>query len=426
MEKNIMLPNTSLRSWFLLSSSCLTALLVSGSAVAAEEKNDKISQALQGDWGQVTFNLRYRYERVADDGLKTANGDPVRLRLGYLTPKFTGFQAYAAVLGNTPVFLDDYNDSSNGKTEYAVIRDPNEVALDELWLSYETIPDTELKGGRQHIAWDNERFICNAKWRQMGQSFDAVTLLNQSLGNFSAKAAYLWTTLTTESKEVAMQSPLLNLNYSIPKIGSIVGYGLWLDYDDPDDSGSFEYAYSAQTYGLRLNGSPAISERLKLLYTLEYATQSEYQDNPKNFNADYYSIIGGLVAPGKNSFLKKIRGSIGYEVYGSDNDVSFQTPLGANHRYNGWADMFGKSKPSTGLRDLYGTVGGIVAGVKVDLQYHDFKADAGGSSYGTEYDIKVARKFLKHYELLASYSSYDADDYKTDTDKFWLQLTVDF
>jgi len=411
----------------LLSSSCVMVLLSSGVAHATEDAaNNRISQALQGDWGQITFNLRYRFEHVAQDGLKTANGDPIRLRLGYLTPKISGFQAYAAVLGATPIFLDNFNDSSNGKTEYAVIRDPNEVALDQLWLSYETIPDTIVKGGRQHIAWDNERFICNAKWRQMGQSFDSITLLNQSLGNFSAKAAYLWTALTTENKKVHMQSPLINLNYSIPTIGSIIGYGLWLDYDDPDDSGPFDYAYSAQTYGLRLNGSPAISENLKLPYTLEYATQSEYQENPKDFNASYYSIIAGLLVPGNNSAFKNLSGKIGYEVFGSDNNVSFQTPLGANHRYNGWADIFGKTKPSTGLRDLYGTLGVTLAGVKIDLQYHDFKADAGVSDYGSEYDIKVARTFWKHYELLASYSSYNADDYKTDTNKFWLQLTVDF
>jgi hypothetical protein len=215
----------------LCSGTCLTVLLLSGSALATVQvpAKNQFEQASQGDWGKISFNLRYRYERVVDDGLKTANGDPVRLRLSYLTPKFTGFQAYAAVLGSTPVFLDDFNDSSNGKTEYAVIRDPNEVALDELWLTYETIPDTVIKGGRQHIAWDNERFICNAKWRQMGQSFDSVTLLNQSIGNFSAKAAYLWSALTNENKEVDMQSTLINLNYSIPKIGSIIGYGLWLD-----------------------------------------------------------------------------------------------------------------------------------------------------------------------------------------------------
>lgn len=415
------------RTLFIICTVFILLVLITESAIAAESTvNDKITQNLQGDWGQLNFNLRYRFERVEEDGLEKANGDPIRLRIGYLTPKIASFQAYAEVLGNTPIFLDDYNDGSNGKTEYAVIRDPNDVSLNELWISSETIPDTMIKGGRQKISWDNERFICPANWRQMGQTFDSITLLNQSLGDFSVKAAYLWTARTTDNKEVNMQSPLINLNYSLQDIGSLAGYAYWLDYNNPDDSGPFEYAYSSQTFGLRFNGSPAISSDLKLLYTAEYASQSEYQENPKDFTAGYYSVIGGLMVPGDDSFFTNLSGQVGYEVFGSDNGVSFQTPLGANHRYNGWADLFGKTKPATGLRDLYGSVSATIAEVKVDLLYHDFQTDTGDSRYGSEFDIKVAQTFWEHYEVLASYSFYNADEYKTDTQKFWLQLSVIF
>ena len=62
----------------------------------------------------------------------------------------------------------------------------------------------------------------------------------------------------------------------------------------------------------------------------------------------------------------------------------------------------------------------------MDLVYHDYQADAGGSDYGSEFDVKLARKFWKNYTVLVSYATYNADEFKTDTDKFWLQLTVDF
>jgi hypothetical protein len=337
-------------------------LLGAVTSLSAETIDEKIHDTLEGDWGKIFFNLRYRFEHVEQDKLQTANGDPVRLRLGYLTPQYAGFQAYAEFRGNTPVFLIDFNDNSNGKTQYSVINDPAEGALNQAWLSLAAIPDTELKAGRQKIDWDNERFICPAAWRQMEQTFDSVTLLNTSVADFSVKAAYLWNALTTSNEDVNMKSPMLNLNYSFGDIGSVSGYGYWLDYDDPDDSGPFEYAYSSQTYGLYLNGSPALSDNFKLLYTAAYAGQTDYGDNPKDFTADYYNVIGGLMVPNKGSLLTKINGKIGYEVYGSDNGVSFQTPLGANHRYNGWADLFGKTKPADGLRDLYGAVGGIFAG----------------------------------------------------------------
>ena len=96
--------------------------------------NKKTEDALKGDWGKINFNIRWRFEHVAQEGLETANGDPIRLRLGYLTPKRFGFQAFAEFEGNTPVFFDDYNSTRNGKTQYAVIGDPAAAELNQGWL----------------------------------------------------------------------------------------------------------------------------------------------------------------------------------------------------------------------------------------------------------------------------------------------------
>jgi hypothetical protein len=388
--------------------------------------NDTIEDALKGDWGQVKLNLRYRFENVEQDGLKTTNGDPIRLRLGYLTPNFAGFQAFAEFEGNTPVFADDYNDKSNGKTEYAVIADPSEGELNQGWLSFDTIPDTVLKGGRQKIILDNQRFVGAVGWRQMEQTFDAVNLLKTSLGGLEVNATYIWNVRTITSQDVNMQSPLLNLKYTFQGIGSLTGYGYWLDYDDPDDSGPFEYAFSTQTIGMRFDGkTEVVADNLKLLYTAEYASQSDYQDNPKDYTACYYHLIGGLLAPNSGSLLTNITGKIAYEVLAADNGVSFKTPLGTNHGFNGWADLF-LTVPPDGLRDLYGILSSNIAGVKVDLIYHDFQADEGGSDYGTEFDIMLTKKIGSHYTVQAAYANYNADEYKTDTQKLWLQFTMAF
>ena len=113
-------------------------------------------------------------------------------------------------------------------------------------------------------------------------------------------------------------------------------------------------------------------------------------------------------------------------MLGSDNGIPFQTPLGANHKFNGWADIFGINKPADGLQDFYGAIEAAIGPVKLDLIYHDFTADEGGGDYGTEIDAKLAWKIKKHYTLAASYASYDADEYKSDTDKLWLELIVEF
>ena len=119
----------------LLFTTSLGLLTTADVGLAEETIDEKIHDTLEGDWGKILFNLRYRFEHVEQDNLETANGDPVRLRLGYLTPQFAGFQAYAEFLGNTPVFLDDFTDNSNGKTQYSVINDPAGGTLNQGWSS---------------------------------------------------------------------------------------------------------------------------------------------------------------------------------------------------------------------------------------------------------------------------------------------------
>ena len=429
MKKRYFLSGSSGAKRGLVSFLCMggaMSFLIGTSYAFAQEtaSKDKIEDTLNGDWGQIKFNLRYRYEYVDQEGLESTSGDPIRLRLGYLSPKFAGFQAFAEFEGNTPVFADDYNDTTNGKTDYAIISDPSKGELNQGWLSYGSIQDTMAKAGRQRILLDNQRFIGAVGWRQMEQTYDAVNIFNSSIGNFTADATFIWNVRDIKSEDVNMTSPLLNLKYIFKGIGSLTGYGYWLDYDDPDNSGPFPFAFSTQTFGLRFNGQTNMEEdSLKLLYTAEYASQSDYQDNPEDYSADYYHLVGGLTVPNSDTLITDITGKIGYEVLGSDSGVSFKTPLGTNHAFNGWADQF-LTVPPEGLHDIYGSLSGIIAGVTVDLIYHDFKSDEDDSDYGTEYNMMLTKKFGGHYTLQAAYANYNADMYKTDTEKFWLQFTV--
>lgn len=386
---------------------------------------EKIKDSLKGDWGRINIDLRYRYERVEQDGLKTANGDPIRLRLGYLTPKLAGFQGFAEFEGNTPVFSDDYNDKSNGKDEYGVIADPSEAELNQGWLSYDLIDKTVLQAGRQRILLNNQRFIGNVGWRQLEQTYDAVNLFSSSFGDFSAYGVYIWNVRNPSSQDVNMHSPLLNLNYTFQGIGTLSAYGYWLDYDDPDNSGSSPFAFSTQTYGLRFDGSHQLTDNFNLLYTAETARQEDYQENPDDYAAYYLHLILGGLAPNSESAVTNIGGKLGYEVLGSDNNVSLKTPLGTNHAFNGWADLF-LTAPPEGLRDFYVALNLTWLGIKADLIYHDFRADSGGATYGSEIDLSLTKKFSDNYILQAKYADYDADEFKTDVQKFWLQFTVKF
>jgi hypothetical protein len=176
----------------------MAILVISTSQNASAGINENIENALkfgQADakYGQVKFDLRYRYENANTEGgsRKTANADTVRLRIGYLTPKFAGFQAYTEYEGNQDVFSNSYNSLRNGKGQYDVIADPQQNELNQFWFTYSGLADTEFKVGRQRIKIDNDRFIGNVGWRQMEQTFDAVTVTNKSLANTTFKAGYI-------------------------------------------------------------------------------------------------------------------------------------------------------------------------------------------------------------------------------------------
>jgi len=53
-------------------------------------------------------------------------------------------------------------------------------------------------------------------------------------------------------------------------------------------------------------------------------------------------------------------------------------------------------------------------------------------NYGNEYDFLITKKFGKHYQILAKYAYYDADETAVgntknkDVNKFWLQASVSF
>ena len=404
-------------------------LMVVMSVITADAKfsqfNQKTEDALQGEWGRINLNIRWRFEYVDQEGEGTAKGDPLRLRLGYLTPVLAGFKAFAEFEGNTPVFLDDYNSTRNDKTQYSTIADPAEAELNQGWLAYSGIPDTAIKAGRQKITYNNHRFIGNVGWRQMEQTFDAAGIVNQSIGNSDLKFAYVWNVRTISSKSVNTTSPLLNLGYTFSDIGKLTAYGYWLDYSDADNSGPFPFAFSTQTYGVRFNGARSVAENFQILYTAEYAYQADFKDNSKNYEANYFHFIVGFRIPEAGDFFSDITAKIGWEYLGSDNGVGLQTPLGTNHAFQGWADQFLVTPPG-GVKDLYGDLSAKISGVKLQVVYHQFDATEGGDDYGHEIDALISRTFADHYTLALIYANYFARDFKTDTKKFWAQLAIAF
>ena len=108
-----------------------------------------------------------------------------------------------------------------------------------------------------------------------------------------------------------------------------------------------------------------------------------------------------------------------------DNKGAFSTPLATLHSFQGFADKF-LTTPGDGIEDVYASVFTNILGAKAGVIYHDFEADEGGANYGDEIDVVIAKQVHKNVHLLFKYANYNADDFGTDTEKAWLQLTINF
>ncbi len=378
------------------------AFAISGPAFAVEEQAASFTESLQQ--GTAHTSLRYRYETVDQEGFTDdAELSAVRLRFNFKTQEYNNVSFFFEVDNLSEIWGTDYNSKRNGLTQFPVIADPLYTEMNQAYVSYTGINDTTIKYGRQRINLDNERFVGGVGWRQNEQTFDGVTIVNDSIKDLNIFYANIYninTILGTNNSEGT--NNILNVTYSGLPIGKITGYSYLLET-------------MSDTYGVRLKGNQKVSG-LKFAYEAEYATQET--DDSASIDTDYYLLQASL---GNKIFT----GNFGYEVHTSDQGVSFQTPLGTNHAFNGWADKF-LGVPADGLIDTF--VGATVpaAGMKLKLIYHDFASEQGNTNYGTELDFVAIKKYSKTYSVMFKYASYSADHYSQDTDKIWVMFNANF
>jgi len=378
------------------------------------------------EMGKINFDARLRYEDVNDNSAKDgADALTARIRLGYLTPDFNGFKAYAEVESTTPLGGRDYNDkrlnAGSDRGSYSVIADPdNSSELNRAWISYSGIDDTLIKFGRQRIILDNARFVGNVGWRQNEQTYDALTVVNTSLQDTQIILSYVNNVQTILGEHFEADVPVFNVKYSGLPFGDLTAYGYFVDVAESGQT-------DRDTLGLRFNGSTKVSDELSVLYTAEYAQQEIDRATASDVDVDYSLVEAGVKFAG-------ITAKVSREVQEGHKGASFKTPLGTNHKFNGWADQF-LATPADGLQDTYFTLSTKVSGVKLMAVYHDFEADNSSFDYGSEIDLLAVKKIGKHYKVLVKYAKYNRGDRssdpfdgrnKFDKDKLWVQGEVSF
>lgn len=430
------------RSHVTLALALLGAFLTNTSAADAPPTTPpppaSLAEAITG--GKLILNFRPRYEYVDQDGkTDTSNAFTLRTLVGWQTLEWNHLSAKIELI-NVSRANDNYFDNARGvanatkSAQYPTVADPDDTDINQLYLDFSGIPGTKIRLGRQSVKLDNVRFIGNVEFRQVMQVFDGVALTNNSLPDTELYLAYFDRVKQVSTKLRQDNTTIAHAAYKLSPTETLTGYAYLYDMENiPAASDN-----STKTLGLRADGSHKINDQWKVLYTAEYAKQDDYKGGSTLINNHYYKIGAGA---GYGNWFARVDQEL---LSGNSGGKAFQTPLGTNHLFQGWADLF-LTTPNQGIRDTFITAGGKFMDVNLLAEYHwidsdrDFTTPAGaltGSSYGTELDVSAAYTYDKNWMGKVEYARFSEDDNygatiaaasrKRDTDKLWLTVVYNF
>jgi hypothetical protein len=430
---------------------CVT-MAISGMAQTAYAEEEPMAEYTFLDSikdGKPMTNFRLRYESVdqeafqpapnATQKLDSAHAFTLRSLIGWQTAPYKNF-SFAAQLTDVHEFNHNFNDrrenlSEPGKANFANIVDPSFTDVNQLFVDWTGIKNTRVRLGRQQVNLDNVRFIGDIGFRQNMQVFDGVSVLNKSIPDTEIFVAHFDQVrqITTELRQGDIE--IVNAKYRISPSESVVGYGYLVDVANLGQNNGNPLAdstaaqggnglgasqdlvktattdASSKTFGLRLDGVRAIDPTWKVLYTAEYAKQTDYKDGSELIDAHYFKLGGGAMY---NTWSVRIDHE---KLASNDGKYAFQTPLGTNHLFQGWADQF-LATPRQGIEDTFVTVAGSIGKAKLQAEYHVFKSDEKyqslngkfGDKYGTEFDASVMYPFTDKISGKLEYAKFNESD----------------
>ena len=416
----------------LVPSAALLLTLCSAPAFA-DGFAEQISKAI--DQGDIDLMFRYRYETVDQDPFgRDADASTLLSRITVKSGTVQGFSGLLEVDNVSYLGGESFNNTANGKTRYPVVADPDYTQVNQAWLGYVINPKARVTAGRQRINHSGERFLGGVAWRQNEQTFDSARVQLTPLPGLAVDYGYIWrvnrvfdpdTDLgdfpgNTALGEFEGDNHAVYASYDLGGGHSLAGFGYLLDVDELPN-------LSSRTYGVEYKGTAKVSADVAVGINLAAARQHDSGDSGLDYSAPYYfgelnaMMKGGVLLPAPWVF------GVGYEVLGSDDGVSFQTPLATLHKFQGFADKFLVTPPN-GIRDGYLKAGITLGGVAITAFYHDFESDRGSTDYGDEIDLVVNYPINANFSAQLKYASFREGDLASarDTDKLWLMLTATF
>jgi alginate export protein len=375
------------------------SVITAGQAFAEDKSpsNDgPIIEAIKNS--KPLIDVRYRFETKSQDGLaQDAYANTIRTRLGFESGEVYNLKVLVEFENVASIGDDDFNSTTNGRTQFPVVADPNVTEINRAQVTFTGIDKTAITVGRQRFNLNNHRFVGAVDFRQNQQTFDAARFSTKLIDRVTFDYLYISRVHrifgdNNPAGEFNSDSHVLSAIVDGGELGTLKTYGVILDLEEAP-------ALSSQSWGARYENTVTLDEDagVKLGVVAEYATQSDNAANPVNYREAYLHGEAALsVAP--------FTGKLGYEKLGGDGTSSFKTPLATLHKFQGFADVF-LVTPAAGLQDVYGTIAynwknaPFGTGVKFFATYHDFKSDVSSLDLGEEFDAGMSVKFRKYWSV---------------------------
>ncbi len=376
------------------------AALALGALAASAEENQ---------W-QTAIDLRYRVELVdVENQANDATASTVRLRFGLVSPDWSGWTIGAMAHANRAVLRERFNSTANGKMQFPVVADPDDESLSQAWVRYRAGERFRTTLGRQRIIEDNHRFIGNVGFRQLEQTFDAVTLDWKPAPGWQVNLNYLDKAHRVFGRD--NPNPLLaradldawmgTLTHSLGN-ATIALYAHRLDFDDRPAS--------HRNLGIRVTGSLAHG----FGYRAEFARQQGLRELSEVAAQNYLHLRLNQDRDNWHWFA-------GHERLAGDRLYAFQTPLATLHAHNGWTDQF-LTTPVAGLIDTHIAAGSTFGAWTGLVKIHNFRSDAGSRRYGNEYGVMATRPLPAGLSVEAKLAHFDGREGMAGVTKLWLTL----
>lgn len=367
--------------------------------------------------GKLLFNLRPRVEWVDQAG-KADNAFAItnRTLLGWETAAWRGVSVTAQII-DVARLDDSFNEGPAASVRYPIVADPDNTDINQLFVDYAGVPSTRIRFGRQSLKLDNVRFVGNVEFRQVMQVFTGLWIENRTVPGLELNYGHFDRVKNIFAQQRQTDLDLFRAAWTWQPDNVLVGFAYLQDQAVTGQATGFA-DNGNRIVGLRANGAwPAGA--WKILYTAEYASQDAYGGGDRRIDARYQRLGGGI-GRGKG-FVR-----LDYDRLGSNGgQYAFQTPLGTNHLFQGWADQF-LTTPAQGIRDLYVTVAAQWREWQFQAEAHDFRSDFADIRYGSELDLGVARAFSRQLTAKVEVARFREGDIlpgtgrKPDTTRIWV------